>query len=284
MKAVKIENHPAVDNAIHLRTLSRPLNKIGITYFSHVRQYNDGRFAGLASSPEFSAHYLENQYFNVDLHTVSNKHGDLVIWDHLERVGPSKKMHDEASAFGVKHTFSIIEINPHYSEVFHFAADVNDPYINQVYLAKLQYLKQFILNYKDTLSQDSTLLSMFDTHTHQINTKLAGYHIKDENNLVNYMNESVICLEHPGNRIALECHKPITLIHYQTQQHVTLTLQQSKCLQGILQGRTAKEIGKVVNLSNRTVEHYLERVRSYLGCRSNKELLIHYANQIPHWL
>src|SRR5204862_596476 len=132
MRAVKIENHPAVNNAVHLRTMSRPLNKIGITYFSHVRQYGDGRFAGLASSPEFTAHYLENQYYNVDLHTVNNKYGDIVIWDHLERVGLSKKMHDEASAFGVKHTFSIIEKNPTYTDVFHFAADVNDVYINQV--------------------------------------------------------------------------------------------------------------------------------------------------------
>lgn len=284
MNAIDIENHPAVNNAIHMRTISRPLNKIGITYFSHVRQYKDGRFAGLASSPEFSVHYLKNQYYNVDLHTVSNKYGDLVIWDHLERAGLSKKMHAEAAAFGVKHTFSIIEKTLTYTDVYHFATDVNDTYINQIYLTKLHYLKQFISHYKDMLNQDPALLSMFNSHILRINTQIAGYRLKDEESLLNYLNEPLISLDNPTNQMVLECRNPITLIHYETQRHITLTLQQSKCLFGILQGKTAKEIGKLVNLSYRTVEHYLERVRFYLGCKSNKEVLIRYANQISHWL
>lgn len=74
--------------------------------------------------------------------------------------------------------------------------------------------------------------------------------------------------------------KSLKLFHKENNLPVHLSKQQSLCLLFLLQGKSAKEIGMAMHLSFRTVEHYLARVRKLLGCRSNKELIISYANQI----
>lgn len=72
----------------------------------------------------------------------------------------------------------------------------------------------------------------------------------------------------------------LSVLHKDLNMPIFLSYQQSKCLQLLAQGKSAKEIAVEMKLSHRTVEHYLEKIRKTLGCASNKELLIFYLNQI----
>lgn len=72
----------------------------------------------------------------------------------------------------------------------------------------------------------------------------------------------------------------LCLIHKNMHAPIHLSHQQSRCLLYLMQGHSAKQIGIKMNLSCRTVEHYLERIRKILGCRSNKELILTYYNQL----
>jgi DNA-binding CsgD family transcriptional regulator len=47
-----------------------------------------------------------------------------------------------------------------------------------------------------------------------------------------------------------------------------------------MQGKSAKKIALEMHLSHRTIEHYLERIRTILSCSSNKELVAYYGNQL----
>jgi len=73
----------------------------------------------------------------------------------------------------------------------------------------------------------------------------------------------------------------VPIVHKQFNIPVYLSSQQTKCLLLLTQGKSAKEISIEMQLSSRTVEHYLENVRKQLGCRSNKELIAKYAEQLP---
>lgn len=72
----------------------------------------------------------------------------------------------------------------------------------------------------------------------------------------------------------------LSVTHKTLKQLVYLTLQQGKCLKLLMQGKSAKSIALEMKLSYRTVEHYLEKLRQILGCKSNKELIVSYIDQI----
>jgi len=52
-----------------------------------------------------------------------------------------------------------------------------------------------------------------------------------------------------------------------------LTLRERQCLKGLLKGETAKETAKILGLSFRTVESYLENIKRKLECQGKRELL-----------
>lgn len=70
---------------------------------------------------------------------------------------------------------------------------------------------------------------------------------------------------------------------------ITLPGRQSECLFFLLRGKTAKEIGKILGLSYRTVEGHIEQIKCKFDCSSKSELLekaisYDYMNIIPERL
>ena len=60
----------------------------------------------------------------------------------------------------------------------------------------------------------------------------------------------------------------------------TLTAQEQKVLELIAQGRTNKEIGQLVFLSDKTVKHYVSNILSKLGYTRRSEAAAHYARYV----
>jgi DNA-binding NarL/FixJ family response regulator len=56
---------------------------------------------------------------------------------------------------------------------------------------------------------------------------------------------------------------------------VFLSTQQSTCLQYFALGFTHKQIGELLEISQKTVEHYLEAVKLKLGCKARSALVMH---------
>ena len=57
------------------------------------------------------------------------------------------------------------------------------------------------------------------------------------------------------------------------QKAIHLTDQQLECLFHLVKGKTIKKIAVAMNLSHRTVEHYLENVKAKLGCKTREDLI-----------
>lgn len=72
----------------------------------------------------------------------------------------------------------------------------------------------------------------------------------------------------------------VFVIHKNSNLPIYLSSQRSQCLLHLLQGKSIKKIAFDMNLSFKTVEHYLEILRKELGCRSSKELIAHYCSQL----
>lgn len=68
---------------------------------------------------------------------------------------------------------------------------------------------------------------------------------------------------------------PITLFGLEKYRKLVVSLsdREIECLQQLLHGKTAMEIGQFLHLSPRTVESYLENLKEKLSCHSKRELV-----------
>lgn len=273
----KINQHPVITSASELKNICKPLHHFNITYFSHVHIDNDKNFCAIGNNPGFIGSYFRKKYYNDDVHMANpNKFDNFVMWDALDLGGRSNTMHEEASVFGVKHTFTIIEKSSAGSDFYHFANNSMSKSINQVYLANMDLLKKFILYFKHTMHQAKDLARAYDIQF-KIDDNASGYIVKTDENL-KQTNRSLF-IQSVSNDI-LKPEEACILFHKDSAKPIILAPQQMKCFKLLVAGLTAKEMAIKLNLSYRTINHYLDRLRKILGCRSSKEMISVYRSQI----
>jgi DNA-binding CsgD family transcriptional regulator len=272
-----INKHPSLILNSEIQDICKPLKQLNINYFCEVIITNQKEFSAIGTSAGFTEHYLKNKYYNVDLHTAKNKNlENFVIWDMIERRGMSAKMHQEAAAFGLQHTFTIIENTHQGRHYYHFGNSGSSLAINQVYLANLDLLKKFTHYFKESINQSKALAA-----AHEIKFKIApnaeGYLTTPNFNEIGESSNEQFISTIFSPKEALE--NNLILVNKHTNQPIKLTIQQSKCIQHLARGHSNKQIAKLLDLSPRTVENYLNRVRIILNCDSSKELISLYLSR-----
>jgi len=259
----KISKHPTFNHAQDITDICRPLKKLDISYFAHVHIDKDQNFSGICNNPGFLEQYLQNGYYNADIHMAKEKRlGNIVLWDALELDGMTKKMDCDAGSFGIKHTFTIIEKNHKGDNFYHFANNSSNKEINQVYLANLDLLKLFIEYFNENMTQSKILYSAYDLKF-QVDSDHGGYATKTE-----YDNAMSI-----ENRI-----KFIRDINSKENTQLTipseaLSSRELDCMRYIVNGKSARETAEILGLSKRTVEFYLANIKAKLQVTSKSKLV-----------
>lgn len=263
MKDNKLLTHPIFTDASDIEAICSPLKKLGITYFAHTHVNHEKKFSGISNNPEFGEHYLKNHYYNSDIHLADTElAGKHILWDTIALDGASKKMEIESYAFGVKHTFTMINKNIHGTDCYHFASNIDDPSMNHVYLANRDLLSVFIAYFKEVVIQSKVLSRAYDIKF-DIANNAPGY--DSSINTLNKMNR--------------ECFlKEISLSLSEINKTFNLSPQRLKCLSLLAQGYSAKQIASHLKLSIRTIENYIAYLRKQFSCRNSKELVsIYYS-------
>jgi DNA-binding CsgD family transcriptional regulator len=250
--------HPSLLHADQIAEICAPLKKLNISYFSHVRISHDKKMSAISSNPDFTEHYLKNQYFTTDIHMVDeNKFGNFFVWDGIEFSGRSGQMCREAGEFGIHNPFTIIDRNNNGIDYYHFANNSTNKQINQMYLANIDLLHLFISYFKDNIKKSKPLSKAHD-FKFNVNSDIK---IAFEDSLITYDRSDFL------NSIN---HKKFPKIEIENQ---TLSKRQSEILRLVVRGMTMKEIGKILNLSPRTVGHYFETIKMKLNISTRSELI-----------
>ncbi len=253
-----ISQHPIITHSQDIAQICKPLHALGISYFAHVRIDKENNFTGIGNGPAFSENYFRKQYYNADIHLEkTNRFGKYIIWDDIKRYGKSDQMYRDGLEFGVNHVFTMVgEKNESGSNYYHFASNSSSQAFNHNYLANLDLLELFISHFNNSIKQSSELSRAFELKFN-INDNYAAYLVKPEyqEQRLNFIRDLKL-LPSPFNAITLDDFPP----------------QQSKCLKLLLEGKTAKEIANNLNLSRRTVEHYIQAIRKKLNCKNKIEL------------
>lgn len=64
-----------------------------------------------------------------------------------------------------------------------------------------------------------------------------------------------------------------------SSKKIVLSNRQKQCIEHLLKGQTAREIANQLNLSHRTIEHYIELLKIKFDCRNKVQLVCRIIQQ-----
>ena len=232
-----------------------------INFFSHTRAFHDGNFSSLMTSTELTDYYLEKKY------PIRFSHGKgffldngYYIEEHLEDL-PLFIKQELRDQFNTDHFFYIINKSQKFDDMYVFAtAPENKRIINQ-YINNLDMLKQFVLYY--SLRSDA-LFKKVKPQQHEKESFLPLQKSDHSNMIITPIQQKESCL----HRLSLKKIKSSSHLG-----EFTISPREYECLKYIAKSHTIKETAKILQLSPRTVETYINNLKNKLGCATQRELL-----------
>lgn len=209
----------------------------GMTVFNFYRIYFDGRMIRLSSDQKWTEHFFQKNYMNKMTVPQSYLVKPLNYYIWLTEDCPELLL-DAALNFNTSNGISIAEKHREYIDYYCFATTTNNTrIINHFYLGNLDLLHQYGLYFKDKAN------------------KLIK---KAEKSTIQLLNFDTCQLDSRPNK-----HSLIKLSH-----------RESECAQLLLQGLKYKEIAKELKVSPRTIECYIDNLKSKLQCQNKAEIII----------
>ncbi|MCE3044147.1 LuxR family transcriptional regulator [Legionella sp. 16cNR16C] len=245
--------HPCFSHAQAFTELCEPLKNLGITHFSHVSVSREGRFSFISQNPDFVSHYLENTYFDFDVHRiVPSRDEQYFIRDLQCLTGRTKALQEAFNQHGFGHSFTILRSGNGVVDAYNFATRLGNNVINGQYLEKLDFLKQFLLYFHDKI----------DTHSDL--KKAYGLSLSLQKQNAGFQEERPVC-------------KDALILPFLERVPVPgtgsyLTFREYECMCWLARGKTQQEIADILMLSLRTVKAHVGQVRKKMGCENQFQL------------
>ena len=250
-----------------IQKLAYILRKIGISHFNHDITFGNNKMAMLTDSKELFDLYYDKQ-LPVICTNESGRTLDPGIYFVKSLAYEYNYIANIISVLDKKFNFHnsliVIEHEEACQHMFTLSSPMSEHTFLHTILNKLDNIKNFIEFYKLSLRE---IIKEAKKPKNQITIVNSSDFERNSNN-------------HPLALVNIKQKDILVLKHKDTKLNLTLSVKQSECLKLLLQSYSAKEIAKNMDLSYRTVEHYIENIRNKLNCRNIKELIINYSSQI----
>lgn len=248
-----------------VRSICNPLDTLGVKVFGYHKIFSDGSYLSISNDLQWKKFYFEN-VGNSPIIWERSKVLQSVsdICDYVPYMWPSSPMSlIEKYLFehNIWNGFQFIKHSPSCFELWAFASDVNNNRVNNLYLDHTTIFIKFIHYFNQNAKNLITITNTNDKH------KLAWY---DDPpvlpNLNSIINEQEIMSEFT-NLIARG-----TIPAYKNDDNtiVYITSRQFDCLKLLTKGYTYSQIGKRINISDRTVESHINnlKIKTHTYCKS----------------
>lgn len=237
-------DHIFLTCAPDMREITKPLLSLGITYFGYSRYYNDGGRLWLCTSSEnVKSYYYDGRYRmgNTECHPSSYR-PQVVLWSTL----PNQHVFQVAKQLKIDHGIFIIKPQQDCCEFLAFGTTPNNYQIINTYLTNMDFLNKFGDSFKEKARS-----------------------------LIKTGEENKIFLPYHKNKLSSVNDTNLTsLFDYTSRTSPKLTLRQQSCVHLLLQGKTIKEIAICLNLSPRTIETYINNLKSKFKCQNKTQLIV----------
>lgn len=246
-----LKNHILFKKYTKVKTLCEPLNKLGISGFIYMRRYPEGRFIDLSNQMEWTSFFLE-KYLQaeyplsmVENHMLSEK--GILFWC----ADPNNLVWQEGrEIFGFSNGVSIFKQKPQYCEIFCFYGKSDYDPLNQILAQSFLLLEKFMQYFVEHMEADISL----------------AYKNHDVLNIPEGYLQS-------NWRIIQKDHEKSFLEALGISKAPFLSPRELECVMLCSFGKTAKEVGREIHLSPRTVETYLLNAKKKFGCKNTRDLI-----------
>lgn len=234
-----------------VRQIAEPLKKYNITYFTLDKKYTDGFTIRLSTEGKWIKLYLDLQYDKIgafELNPAVYQSG-YALWSELKQDPVYLTV---AKEFKISHGITLIRKKHDACEFYNFGANVDNNSIVEFYLSNIDILEKFSLLFRERMNAVIA----------EIRKKFLLF--KGNKGL----KKSIVDSE--KNHSLLEDIKKYYF--YMSGKVHYLTRREFDFLKTLKLGKTAEEIGLILNISNRTCENHIQCLKKKLLCKSLFEL------------
>lgn len=232
-----------------------------LTYYNYVRVYDDGSRICLSNNRDWMLFVFSNHDKFKITFEEKPEHGTsrYVIWDNVSGINEDSLMIVAKQEFDIAHGFTIINAYNGYVEFQYFGTTQNRSDINNFYINNLGLLHNFGMYFRDRAHAliEQAEKTRFKTPGQQF------FWLKKDEATDQYVRSNYFTETNEVERYYLSGEL----------SHVYLTKREAQCLTALIDGMTAKEIGKFFDISFRTVENYLNDIKQKLSCRKRSDLV-----------
>ena len=257
------ESHLTFTAANEVDEICQPLFKYyGITNFFYLRVYDTNHAYLLINNREYVQYHIQKEYMvtpPIPENMLSKNFMFLALPDQF---GPYNQLYYEArSLFNIDNIIYFIERFDNYYDSYAFSSTPNNPEIINFYLNNIDILDKFKYYFKEKAAKlieqaekDKTLLPV------HMRPNFGGLNQKSATGS-NGKKEIL-------NQLAVHRY----MVNAKNKKYY-FTKREMDCMRQLQQGHTLKEIAKLMAISPRTVEYYLDNVKDKLNIRRKSEIL-----------
>lgn len=255
-------NHSlTIKSSDFIKAICRPLQDKGVINFVHDITFSKGQLSELTTEPEVYKLWAKKELPAVFVDDNGrNLEPGIYIKETLEKRDPyySIATSQLLQVTQSEKVIQIVEAEDECQNMYSFTLNFSGDNFLHWLLNNVENLKSFIQYYK---IEATDLITQIKNPKNRITLPIID-NIENTENLVKLKSENFA----------------FKIPHRVSKKPISLSKQQSTCFNFLIQGITAKEIANKMNLSVRTVEHYLENIRKILDCKSSKDLISYYSN------
>lgn len=254
------QNHISFEAENDVKKLLAPLTKLGaINYFCYGVNYPDTSGFSLHTHTGFYQSWFDNQFPLCGFHLDTGWY----LWDNIL----PKQQIDVAREFNIGNGIIYIKHLENKTEVFSFATKPDSKFVLDFYMNNLNFLKRFSHYF---VQNADNIIQIADK---QRILPPAGMILTDPDKRKKFYNKESLPLI---DRFLQELSYPFNV----------LSERESESYRLLIQGFSNTEISQKLGLSTKTVDVYINRIKSKLGCTNRKELVnkAHEAGIIEYYL
>jgi len=252
-----------LDSISRVQEIVKPLAEyLGINFFGYMKLYNNCSFSVLINGySDFLNNYFnlikeQDTYFKNEFRSTIDNGPNTFLWPtEYKEIPAVASLHNEHDIW---HGYSINYRHSEYIEHYAFAFNKNASNKTDFFIKNSHVLEKFCHYFK---SKASDIIKKQEQGPKSSYPKRFDISCIEEQS----RNRQKFFDEINKNKKSLIANKDGSLIK--------LTKRESECISILMKNKTVKEIGSTLNLSPRTVEHYIDNVKQKLGIRYKSELL-----------
>ncbi len=257
MSIILNKNHIILTSTNEMHTICEPIKKFfGATYFSYVELYPPNiRIQLCMSSVDWVEFYYKNfpKYFKKTEEDEDDESG-LFTWDMV----PSRKLvnADMRNYFNIANGVILVREKGDHCESFFFAGTSDNYRAQHLFVNNQDLLERFASYFKEKAAH---LIKEAKKQPIIMPPPYPSLHLPNKMDSSSYSKDVFI--------------EDTRVTSADQTTGINLSAREKECLHLYVRGKTAKEIGKALHLSNRTIENYLQNIKLKLGLSSKSQLI-----------